>query len=336
MQALQDVVYVGESPTTEPQNHDDVRAPMTYNRMGNMPLMLSTARCSNAPLTGAPYTDVSEEDAHPRLPALLWRYSDSSSQGENSSQGFKSDRSAHARAPPRGPPLCKDLEWTDVLEHLNPNKRLDHPIHSPFISTSSRLLWLLRKALRKRDPSGCISVVDSSVLNPCAVYYVSPFHTELKRHSAFDDGAQYYKGISEHLVWHEITSSAMIRTVILDDFCAFVNGNWAVKRLMRLDTLASKRKLDEISRIFKRDPVKITNDIAVAIAELVLFFGLGHASRRENLARLVYEIAQGWSLKPDDVSQSSWQAKARWFTHTICRKSDEPVAFAEQSKVYHA
>jgi len=189
IQALQDVVYVGGLPTTEPQVHGNERAPMTYNRMGNMPLMLSAARYDNAPPIEAPYADVSEEDAHPCLPALLWRYSHSSSQGENSPQGFKSGRSAQARAPPRGPPLCKDLEWTDVLEHLNPNKSLDNPIHSPFISTSSRLVWLLRKALRERDPSGCMSMIDSSVLDSRAVYYVPPFHTELKRHFAFDYGA---------------------------------------------------------------------------------------------------------------------------------------------------
>lgn len=328
---------IGQSlPTAKSQCQSDERAPVSYQRMGNMPLMLSPTQYRRAPPTEEPYTDVSEQDAHPWLPSLLWRYWDSSSQGHNSASGFKSGRSAHARVPPRGPPLCKNLEWMDVLEHLNPSNRLDHRIHTPFISTSSRLLWLLRKALRKQDPSGCISVIDSSVLDPQGVYYVPPFHTELKKRFVFNNGAQYYKGISEHLVWNEIPLSAMIKTISLDDFCAFVNNNGDVKRLMRLDKVASRSKLDEISRTLKRDCVRITDSIAVAISELVMFFGLGHTSCRENLSHLVYEIAQGWALTPESVAQSSWQTKAKWFTHTICRRSDEPVDFTEQSKIYDA
>ena len=323
-------------PTAKSQRQNDESAPVSYQRMGNMPLMLSPTRYKRAPPTEEPCTDVSEEDAHPWLPSLLWRYWDSSSQGHNSANGFKSGRSAHARVPPRGPPLCKNLEWMDVLEHLNPSNRREQRIHTPFISTSSRLLWLLRKALRKQDPSGCISVIDSSLLDPQGVYYVPPFHAELKKRFVFNNGAQYYKGISEHLVWNEIPSSAMIKTISLDGFCAFVNGNGDIKRLMRLDKVASRSKLDEISRTLKRDCVKITNSVAVAIAELVMFFGLNHTSCRENLSHLVYEIAQGWALTPESVAQSFWQTKARWFTHTICRRSDEPVDFSEQSKIYDA
>jgi len=318
------------------QPQHDENAPVSYHRMGNVPLMLSPAKYKDAPPTEAPYYDISEEDAHPCLPSLFWRYWDSSSQGTNSASGFKSGRSTHARAPPRGPPLCQNLEWIDVLEHLNPGKNLELRIHSPFISTSSRLLWILRRALCKGDPSGRISVIDSSALDPKAVYYVPPFHTELKRHLVFDNGAQYYKGISEHLVWQEIAPSAMIKTVSLDELIRFVNGNRDVKRLMRLDKIASRSKLDEISRTLKRDCVKITDSIIVAIAELAMFFGLDHTSSGESLSRLVYEIAQGWALTLDGVTQSSWQTKAQWFTHTICRRSDEPVSFIEQSKIYHA
>jgi hypothetical protein len=115
-----------------------------------------------------------------------------------------------------------------------------------------------------------------------------------------------------------------------------VNGNSDVKRLVRLDKIASRSQLDEISRTLKRDCVKITDSIIVAIAELVMFFGLDHASSGESLSRLVYEIAQGWALTPDGVTQSSWQTKAQWFTHTICRQSDKPVSFVEQSKIYYA
>lgn len=103
----------------------------------------------------------------------------------------------------------------------------------------------------------------------------------------------------------------MINTVSLYDFCNFVNGNRDFKRLLRLDEIVSRSQLDEIFRTLKRDCVKITDGIAVAIAELVMFFGLDHSSSGESLSRIVYEIAQGWALTPDGVTQSSWQRKAQ-------------------------
>lgn len=181
-----------------------------------------------------------------------------------------------------------------------------------------------------------MSMIDSSALNPMAVYYMPPFHAELKRHLVFDNGAQYYKGISEHVVWNKIGAAAMVKTFTLSSFHQFVNGNADVKRLMRLDQVASRANLDKITRGLKRDQVRITDNMAVAIAELVMFFGLDHTSSRMTLAHLVYEIAQGWALVPDVATTSAWQARARWFTHTICRKSEEPVNFVVQSNIYHA
>ena len=320
---------------SQPQN-DDQCALIEYPRMGNTPLQLSLAAHTKAPPSSLPYNDISEAAAHPPLPPLLWRYHDSSSQGLNSPSGFKSGRNAHARAPSRGPPLCKDLEWIDVLEHLNPSKNSELHIHSPFISTSSRLLWLLRKALSKKEFSGCISLIDSSGLDPKGVYYVPPFHTELKNHCAFDNGAQYYKGISEHLIWNEIPPSAIIKTDSLAAFQALVNANEALETLLRLNDLTSGAKLDVISGTLKRDSVKLTASIATAIAELALFFGLDHTSPEQHLFRFVYEIAQGWELTTESATHPSWQAKAQAFTHALCRRSDEPVTFIQQSRIYYA
>ena len=293
--------------------------------MGNIPLLLSPAAHTKAPPASLPYNDISEEAAHPPLPPLLWRYYDSSSQGLNSPSGFKSGRSAHARAPLRGPPLCKDLEWIDILEHHSPSKNSKLRVHSPFISTSSRLLWLLRNALGKEDPSTCISLINSSGLGPKGVYYLPPFHAELKKHLVFDNGAQYYKGISEHLVWNEIPPSAVIKPVSLEAFCAFVKSKKALKTLLRLDKLDARAKLDEISRTFKRDSVKLTESVATAIAELALLFGLGHTSPEQHLSCFVYEIAQGWALTAESATHPSWLTKAQAFSDALCRRSDEPV-----------
>lgn len=128
----------------------------------------------------------------------------------------------------------------------------------------------------------------------------------------------------------------MIKTITVAEFCEFVNGNSDVKGMMRLDRIRAGSKLDQVSRGLKHDGITITNSIAIAIARLAMFFGLDHTSSGETLSRLVYEIAQGWALKSDGVTQCSWQAKARCFMHTITRTSEIPVSFPEQSKIYHA
>ncbi|KAM0716927.1 hypothetical protein Q7P37_006779 [Cladosporium fusiforme] len=310
---------------------------MIYSRMGNTPTSLPAHRYLSAPPSDADYVDVPEEKGHPWIPALLFRYWDNGSRGSNSHIGFKSGRTALARAPPRRAPLCKDLEWTDVLEHLNPNSSLESPQPSPFISTSSRLLWTIQQGLRKLGTAGHISVIDPSFLDARAVYYVPPFHKQLHRHFAFDRGAQYWTGLSEHLVWNEVPESSMVMTFTLSQLCDFADSDPDVKRILRLNMVKSDSKLDRTIRAFKQDKVKVTNQKAAAIARIVMFFGFSHATASNVLSRIVYEITQGWALFPEDnVTESAWQDKALWFTHTLCRRSDAPVTLARQAEICHA
>jgi hypothetical protein len=288
LKTVGDTIAMKQRP---PQARSDKSALAVYRRMGNKPVMVPTAKYNNAPPTKEPYDDVREKDGHTCLPSLLRRYWSDSSQGDNSAIGFKSGRSKIARAPPRGPPLCKDVEWTDVLEHLNPNSRPEHRIPSPFISTSSRLIWLVHQALQKESKSTRISVIQSSALDSKGVYYVPPFHGQLHKRLAFDNLAHRYKGSSEHLVWNEIGPSALIKTVFLEDFQALELRNRDFDRLLRLKNIKAECSLHELTRVLKRDCIKIINETAVVIAELVMFFGLDHTSCEEVLSRLVYEIA---------------------------------------------
>lgn len=243
----------------------------TYPRMGNTPITLPLHKYQAAPPTDKDYNDISEAEGHPWLPPILFRYWNNGSSGINSTSGFKSGRTAFARAPPRPAPLCKDIEYTDVLEHLNPNRQLKHPHPSPFISTSNRLIWIVQQGLRKLGPDGRISVIDSSVLDRRAVYYTPPFHEQLHRHFAFDHGAQYWKGLVEHLVWNEIPEPAMIKTFTLSELCEFADSDPTVSRILRLETVKSDSRLDRTIRAFKKDKVKVTDQVAAAIARVVIF-----------------------------------------------------------------
>lgn len=326
--------WKGNSSTVRPCTAR--RTALPYLRPGNVPIMLSADIHRNAPPPGAPYIVVNEADAHPTPPALVWRVWDESSQGINSVNGFESGKYAHARVPPPKPPLCKDLDLHEFLEHINPNKRLERPVMSPYISTSSRLLWITRRLIQMENPDARMSVLDSSVIGQNAMYYVPPFHKEFKRHFAFDRGAHYYKGISEHLVWNEISEAAMIHTYTRKELFKFLERNPDVERILRLDRVRLPGKFDAVVRSLKAGCIKITDEVAAAIAKLAMFYGIGHTASQDILSRVVYEIAQGWGLMPEGITQSHWQSKARCFTHTMCRTSESPVSFADQIKVYNA
>jgi hypothetical protein len=147
----------------------------------------------------APFRDISEEEAHPPLPRFLFRAFTAESQGLNSPNGFVCGRYAGARAPPPGPPESPDLNET--LEHLDPsktllkcskcqevgkccNKTLHQKIPSSYISTSSDLIWVIRKMISQGEES-YISVIDTSTLDPLSVFYVPPYQRELARKQLF-------------------------------------------------------------------------------------------------------------------------------------------------------
>jgi hypothetical protein len=105
----------------------------------------------------------------------------------------------------------------------------------------------------------------------------------------------------------------------LKDLVAFAESNKAVKRVLRLDKLASaKSSATEITKTLKQDNVRINGATAAAIAEIVIFLGLDHTSSIDMLSRAVHEIVQGWALKADGESQEEWDH----FVQVFVDKSD--------------
>lgn len=89
---------------------------------------------------------------------------------------------------------------------------------TPFISTSSRLIWivqLLIKGLKNGNETGRLSVIDASALDPRTVFHARPvgglnirkwefsiliesqFHDAVKKTHAFSNGAWHYPGTYE-------------------------------------------------------------------------------------------------------------------------------------------
>lgn len=224
--------------------------------------------------------------------------------------------------------LCKDAE-IDVLEHLNPTPiaascktcgtACKHFMPSPFISTSSDLVWVIRKALletKRGKQFVSIAVINTSRLDPKSIYYVPPFHKEFARKALFNNGAQYYRAYSEYLVWNEIPSSAMIRTFALEQLAQFSESKPSLRDTLRLDKLGcAKNPRGEKSKTMKGDKIRTTDITTVAMAKIAVFLGIDYKATFAQLSCAVCVIAQVWALIPDGNS-------AGWFDHAMCYKNE--------------
>ena len=305
-------------------------ATMLLHRFDGAPIWLTPAEHAEAML---PLVNVTEEAAHPNPPAMLFRYWHAKSHGINSETGFVSGRFSRILVEPRGPPDCDVLEWNDIAHHLNNAGNDQTGVPSPFISTANLLVWILRMTVKAADESACISIMDTSKLDPKAIYYVPPFYKALKKKRCFFKGGFNYQGSHEHLIWDRIPGSAIVNTVTLKDIIAFAEGNRAVRRVLRLDKLVSANSsATEITKALKQDNVRIDGPTAAAIAEIIIFLGLDHSSSIDMLSRAVHEIVQGWALKVDGESQEEWDH----FVQVFVDKSDFAHVARHVTKLHQA
>jgi hypothetical protein len=299
----------------------------------------------------APFRDIPDEEAHPPLPRILFRAFTTESQGLNSANGFVCGRYANARVAPSGPP--RSLDWDDVLEHLDPSKTplkckkcmkagkccgklLHQKMLSSYISFSSDLVWVIRKMMSQGEQS-YISVVDTSTLDPLSVFYVPPYQQELARKHLFHGREHRYKGYSEHLVYHEVLGSAIVRTFSYQELIGFAQSDRLTRETLRLPELrCSGTSSTEILKIMKQNKLKITPQVAILIANFVMFLGIGSNANMEDIAFLVCEIVRGWALQNAQTSPTERRENADSFMDTFYRKSDRVLSIEEQGKLRYA
>ena len=200
-------------------------------------------------------------------------------------------------------------------------------------------------ALKGADESTCISIMDTSKLDPKAIYHVPPFYKGMcdtnrcmcqefsadtfvtqrsRRNDASSKAASITRDptnseslchivfMSVHsqlcsLIWDRIPGNAIVNTINLHDILAFAESYKAVKRVLKLDKLtSSKSSATEITKTLKQDNIRIDGPTAAAIAKIVIFLGLDHTSSIDTLSRAVHEVVQGWALVSDGQSQEEW------------------------------
>ncbi|KAK6435148.1 hypothetical protein LTR95_008673 [Oleoguttula sp. CCFEE 5521] len=271
----------------------------------------------------------SEESVRPPLPPLLFRYWDKNSQGLNSKDRFVCGRYKNAMTRPRPAPAVSDLEWNDVAWHM------DHRTeNTPFISTSSMLVWVLKKAMKgykAGERTGHISVIDASKLDQEACYWVPPLHATLKKQKMFRKGGFNYVGSAEHLVWHEIPKRAILSTISIQDLKLQAQTP-PFYRFLRLDEFA-KGTVDKVklNERLKQMELPLSEQVDT-IARMVLLLDLGNTGY-DNMWCICYELIRGFELK---IGSQDWAGLATAFAHALCKRKTKPTSLSDQATVMAA
>lgn len=280
------------------------------------------------------YVPVPDALAHPPLPPLLFRYWSSLSQsrlteGEFRARSFPSDDIA---IPPM--PDLDDIRlfpWNRIFYHLN----RDH-CDSPFISTSNYFLWVLRLAAKERTRGvndGAITLIDTSKLERTKAYHVQPFHRELLKTRAFQNGAHRYHGSHEFLIYHKIPKEAVICTLQLSELCDLADRIPAMHDILRFQILEAKGDYRaKLRSKLEGDNIQLSPGIVTALARIVNLC-LNHQSPVEQIANLVAEIVFGWAFSLQPAMPQEWVTSAGVFSYILCRGTNPPSGVAEEQRM---
>lgn len=262
---------------------------------------------------------VSKEQAHPPLPALLYRtYSEKNTIGINGPRGFVAGcfQSNNDNLPP--PPRHDDPRMmADVENHLNRNR-----FSSPFISVAADLFWVVRLAIRYALEGAKhvrISLINAEAIGADRAYFVPPYHEQLFNKRAFTNGAQRYRGTQERLVWAEIPPRAIVLDLSLREVYEHVSANAVMASAIQLDYIGRKGvSVANIRRQLKQAPCVMGLELAAGIARLLLSFGIGAThTPAPMIAKLVSDIVRGWEITLQKDSPARWKRLAAAFAYAL-------------------
>jgi hypothetical protein len=83
----------------------------------------------------------------------------------------------------------------------------------------------------------------------------------------------------------------------------------------------------------KQNKLRITPQVAILIANFVMFLGVDSSASMSKIALLVCEIVRGWALWNAETTTAEWQENVDRFMDTFYRKSDRVLSKEEQVKL---
>ncbi|KAF7187434.1 hypothetical protein HII31_11323 [Pseudocercospora fuligena] len=272
---------------------------------------------------------VSAQEAHPLMSGLVFRYwAEDGSSGLNSENGFTARKYANRVNFNQPPPLCTSLDWSDLFYHID-RIGIQKEFESPFISVSNSLIWIIRLALKEIDDKpGCkgrISVIDARGLARGSLYYVPPYHREMKKSFEFTAGSWRYAGTHEFIVWKEIPRRAIVHTFAVKDLMRFVRHSETLRRALRFDLISAASDLkNKIIPALRQRKVGLTDELTSAFARLANLMGFTTQSSIEHISNLLCELCQGWGINLVRQTDSEWNRLAGVFSNALFAADGKP------------
>lgn len=261
---------------------------------------------------------VSQHRAQPPLPKLLFRIWREDPENRDSRNGFWSRRHHKANALSPAPPATS-IDATDILNHMDRDERF-----SPFISATSRLIWMVQMVLKTlRDHGSCnVSVINVDALDKRSIWWARPFHDEVKRSYGFKNGAWHYAGTHEWLIWQQIPEAAILHTFNGRDLIALASNDRELRHTLRLEELHLGASMSAKIATLRKQEVPLSTSVVNAIAKVVRFFRVQGSGNHGHIAAMVTGVCEGWGIDIRKRSEQEWQKLANHFADQVGANSD--------------
>lgn len=272
-------------------------------------------------------TCMNREEAHPPLPVVLFRVYSDASQGLNSAEGFIASHFQDHDDLPLPPDYSDhDLENT-IRKHLSRH----HDFKSPFVSTSSCLVKVMRRAIKAseeaQDLNSCrISIIDTrKVGQGDCIFYARPYRDLFRARGFFQ---WRYSAEEEYLVWGGIPRTAILADLPLQGLSSFLAEDPVLSQAFDIDV--SLEEVHEMCRTLKGKRTPLSSELVAGIARLIASLGMEIDTSPAIIAKLVCEVLYGWFVVLPVQSADAWLAEAAVFAHSFIDSQDCVVVGREE------
>ncbi|KEQ95871.1 hypothetical protein AUEXF2481DRAFT_694179 [Aureobasidium subglaciale EXF-2481] len=167
--------------------------------------------------------------------------------------------------------------------------------------------------------SSCrLSIIDTQKIGPSSsISYARPYRDWFQYKKEFP---WRYSVEEEHLAWAEISVSAVMTEVSLEDLQSFMVEDSVLSSAFNTDV--SSGDIVEVCRALKAKRTALSSELVAAIARLIAFLGMELHTSPAIIAKLVCEVTHDWYVVLPVQSAEAWFAEAAVFAHSFVASQD--------------
>jgi hypothetical protein len=238
------------------------------------------------------------------LPTVLFRAFTTKTIGLNTAKGFKASHFNFDRVSPRAippPPSVNDYSFQlSAASHWSRDKN-----GSPFISTTSSLLFAVHKALQEDiNPSEVfLAIIDPSQIDRRYIYYGGDLYPKIKDMLPKTRQYQKYQGSTEYLIYFEITQTAILHTVSLQQIFELCHQSPSAEAIFRIEFIKDHLRLGvpKVARHFGQSPLELNDLHQAGFANILLTLGVTPSSTPNLITGAIKALIDGWSFKTPEL-----------------------------------